>query len=186
MRRISVVNAQRLDRLSNPRDRFDLKATLASGFPYGLSHASTLAGLLAQSMQDALPKKGLITDLDNTLWNGIVGDAGAQAVWWDLDHHSQIHGLYQQFLNTLAQEGVLVAVASKNDFPVVEEVFRRNDILLPRERVFPWAVDWQSKSKAMAEILKTWNVDPDSVVFVDDNPAELAEVQTAYPQMECV
>jgi len=35
-------------------------------------------------------------------------------------------------------------------------------------------------------ILKTWNIGPDSVVFIDDSPIEVAEVQQAFPEMECI
>jgi len=35
-------------------------------------------------------------------------------------------------------------------------------------------------------VLSTWNVGPDSVVFVDDDPLELAEVQSAHPLVTCL
>ena len=47
------------------------------------------------------PKKGLITDLDDTFWSGLVGEVGADKVCWDLANHAQVHGLYQQVLRAL-------------------------------------------------------------------------------------
>ena len=47
-------------------------------------------------------------------------------------------------------------------------------------------VSWGPKSEAVARILKTWNVGPDSVVFVDDSPLELAEVKASHPEVECI
>jgi FkbH-like protein len=38
----------------------------------------------------------------------------------------------------------------------------------------------------VGRILKAWNIAADTVVFVDDSPMEVAEVQAAYPQMECL
>ena len=67
------------------------------------------------------PKKGLITDSDDTLWNGIVGEIGPENVSWDLASHHQVHGLYQMLLAALAEEGVLIGVASKNAPAVVKE-----------------------------------------------------------------
>jgi len=57
--------------------------------------------------------KGLITDLDGTLWLGIVGETGVAGVSWSLAEHAQIHGLYQQLLRHFSEMGVLLAVASK-------------------------------------------------------------------------
>lgn len=183
--RARIISEQTLNALSPPSERLNVKSTWLAGFPYHTAHAATLARLLADVMQNPLPKKGLITDLDDTLWSGIVGDDGVRNISWDLDHHSQAHGLYQQFLRTLSEEGVLVGVASKNDPAVVEAAFARADLLLPRERVFPFEVGWGSKAQAVGRVLSMWNVNPESVVFVDDSPLELADVQAAHPTIEC-
>ena len=47
-------------------------------------------------------------------------------------------------------------------------------------------VHWHAKSASVGRILNAWNVGPDSVVFVDDSPAELAEVKAAHPAIECI
>ena len=131
-------------------------------------------------------KKGLITDLDDTCWKGILGDDGPCAVRWDLAGRAQAHGLYQQFLQALADRGVLIAVASKNDFTLVQEVFSRPDIRLRPRSVFPIEACWSPKSQSVARILKTWNIGADAVVFVDDSLLELAEVQAAHAGIECL
>ncbi|CAN5283791.1 hypothetical protein BH18ACI2_BH18ACI2_16730 [soil metagenome] len=184
--RIRLLNSQTLDLLSPPAERLSVKSDWQSGFPYQNAHAAALAGLLAQLLVNPLPKKGLITDLDDTLWRGIVGEVGAGAISWDLDRRSQAHGLYQQFLHTLAEEGVLIGVASKNEPAIVEEAFGRDDLLLAKEKIFPIEVSWGSKAQAVARILSVWNVAADSVVFVDDNPLELVEVKAQHPGIECL
>ena len=98
---VRIVDPQRLDTLSSSR-RLDVNSDLSAGFPYTLSHASALADLLAGLVLNRQPKKGLITDLDDTLWRGILGEVGVQGISWDLDNHSQIHALYQQLLHSLA------------------------------------------------------------------------------------
>src|SRR5271155_1101521 len=183
---ISIVNPQRLDRLSPPGVRFSVKSELKYGFPYELAHADVMAEQLVLLVQSRPSKKGLITDLDDTLWSGIVGEVGAQGVFWDLDHDGQMHGVYQQMLRSLAESGVLIAAASKNNPDAVAEVFRREDLLLPQKYVFPVDVNWGAKSQSVARILGTWNVGADSVVFVDDSPMELAEVRSAFPELECI
>jgi FkbH-like protein len=183
--RVKLVNPQLLDRRSDPGQRLDVTSELLSGFPYRLVHASAVAELLAGILAAPVPKKGLITDLDHTLWRGILGEDGPQGVSWDLDSGSQIHGLYQQFLNSLAGAGILVAIASKNDPALVEEALRRSELILDRDRVFPVEVHWGPKSGSVARILRAWNIAADSVIVVDDSPMELAEVQSVHPEIQC-
>jgi FkbH-like protein len=183
---VKMVNPEWLDLISPPADRLDVKSEVSSGFPFKLPHADAFAGLLALLVQGRAPRKGLITDLDCTLWKGILGEIGASQIFWDLDHHSHMHGMYQELLRSLAASGVLIGVASKNDPAQVEEAFNRPDLILRREHVFPFEVHWNAKSGSVARILDAWNIAADSVVFVDDSPAELAEVQAAHPEIECL
>ena len=183
---VKIVSSQRLDNTSPQADRFDAKAELNTGFPYSLSHADKLAGLIATLVKSPQPKKGLITDLDNTLWSGILGEVNPEGISWDLDHHTLRHGLYQQLLASLAESGILVGVASKNDPALVEEAFTNRQPALARERIFPLVANWGPKSESVRKIIETWNIAADSVVFVDDSPLELAEVKAAHPGVECI
>lgn len=183
---IRVLNSQRLDELSPVQARLDVQSELMAGFPYKLPHASAIAELLAGLIQNPTPKKGLITDLDDTLWAGILGELGTEGISWDLDQHTHMHGLYQQFLGSLASAGVLIAVASKNDPALVEKAFERKDLILSKENVYPLEVHWSRKSESAQRILKTWNIGPEAVVFIDDSPMEVAEVKAAFPEMECI
>jgi len=183
---IRILDSQALDSVSPPAARFDIKSEILSGFPYKLPHASALAQAMASLLQPRNSKKGLITDLDDTLWSGILGEVGVEGVNWSLDHHSHIHGLYQQFLSSLASAGVLIGIASKNDAALVQQAFDREDLLLKKEKVFPFEVHWHRKSDSVQRILKSWNIGPEAVVFIDDSPMEAAEVKAAFPTMECL
>ncbi|MGH9693595.1 MAG: HAD-IIIC family phosphatase, partial [Bryobacteraceae bacterium] len=183
---VLLLNEQRLNERSKPDERYDLRADLHAGFPYTLKHADALGEALAALLVSPQPKKGLITDLDDTLWLGLVGEEGHDGVAWDLASHAQLHGLYQQMLGALADQGVLIAIASKNSPEVVERALARPDLILACEKVYPVEVHWDAKSESVERILKTWNVDADSVVFVDDNRMELEEVRAVFPDMECI
>jgi FkbH-like protein len=183
---IAIVNAQRLAEASPADARFDLKSDVYSGLPYTVQHADRLAAQLVQTLLPPAPKKGIISDLDDTLWSGIVGEVGPDAVTWDLASHTQLHGLYQKLLGSLADSGTLIGVASKNDPAVVRQAFERPDLLLRPEDVFPIEVHWNAKSGSVTRILEAWNIAADSVIFVDDSPMELAEVAAAHPGIECV
>jgi len=164
----------------------DAKMELLAGFPYTLPFASDLAGALVDVLWQRTPLKGLITDLDETLWSGIAGEAGSEGVTWHQEHHTQTHGLYQQMLAHLADCGVLLAVCSKNEPAVAETTLARPDLFVRSEKFFPVCANWEPKSKSVARVLKAWNIAADAVVFVDDSPMELEEVKHAFPDITCL
>ena len=178
---VRVVNPQAVDGLSPLDRRLDLSSDIRAGFPYTLEHAAVLGRLAAELIRPEVRKKGIITDLDDTLWRGILGEEGVEGVSWDLARGTHAHGLYQEMLASLAEIGVLVAVASKNDPERVEQALRRKDLVLPRAAIFPIQAGWGPKSQSVQRILELWNIGADSVVFVDDSPLELAEVANAFP-----
>lgn len=178
---LSVINSNWLDEHSPRASRFDLKSDLLIGFPFTLPHAVQLASAFALNLAPRQPLKGIITDLDNTFWSGLVGEVGADAVRWDPATRYYLHGLFQKLLAALAEEGILIGIASKNDEAVVAEALRRQDLLISPDKIFPVEVHWSPKSESVTRILKKWNISADSVAFVDDTPLELAEVAEAHP-----
>ncbi len=181
--RCRVIDSQWLDTESPLAARHDAASDLRSGYPYQMEHAAKLAQGLAALLKPAAAKKGIITDLDNTLWHGIIGEDGVANVAWDLDHHALGHGLYQEQLAALADLGVLIAVASKNDAKIATQGLARTDLVVPTDKLFPVEANWGPKSESIRRILTAWNIHPDAVVFVDDSPTELAEVASAFPQI---
>jgi FkbH-like protein len=183
--RTRLINPQALDARSPLAARRDARGELLADFPYAAPHAAALAAQLASLLLPSTPKKGLITDLDDTFWKGIVGEIGVNQVAWDIDNKALAHGLYQQFLAALAAQGVLLAVASKNEAATVEEAFTREDLILTRDKLFPVEAHWNPKSGSISRILREWNIGADAVVFIDDSPHEVAEVREAHPEVEC-
>jgi FkbH-like protein len=181
---IRVLSPQKLDLRSTWSTRLDVASEIHFGFPYTCDHASTVGELLAELLRPRPPKKGLITDLDNTFWRGILGEDGVDGVSWDLDHGSHVHALYQGMLSSFAEIGVLVGVATKNDPDLVKQALQRKDLLVNAEVLFPVVSHWRAKSESVGQILQAWNIGADSVVLVDDSPMEIAEVQVAFPQIE--
>jgi FkbH-like protein len=52
--------------------------------------------------------------------------------------------------------------------------------------VFPIEATFGSKAEAVARVLRAWNIDAESVVYVDDSAIEIAEVEAAHPSIECL
>ncbi|MGB7762201.1 MAG: HAD-IIIC family phosphatase [Bryobacteraceae bacterium] len=184
--RVSGVRVLHPSRFEPPVASLDARMELIAGFPYTVPFASRLAASLVDVLCQPTPKKGLITDLDGTLWSGIAGEVGVEGISWSQEHHTQAHGLYQQMLGHLAGCGVLLAVCSKNEMTTAEAALARKDLFLNPESFFPICANWGPKSASVARILDTWNIAADAVVFVDDSPMELDEVRRAYPGMTCL
>ena len=181
---IRVVDLQRLDENSPTAQRRDIRGELRWHLPYSLEHASALCWCLARLIAPLPPKKGIITDLDDTLWRGLLGEDGVEGISWDLDHGSQRHALYQRLLASLGDLGVLLGVATKNDPERVEQALARQDLIVPAEMLLPIESHWGPKSESVERILDRWNIGPESVVFIDDSPLDLAEVAVAFPEMQ--
>ncbi|HYM78053.1 MAG TPA: HAD-IIIC family phosphatase [Candidatus Dormibacteraeota bacterium] len=181
-----VVHQDALAEISPMRERWDAKWDLASGFPYTVAHADALSSLMTAALVPAPRRKGIISDLDDTFWAGILGEIGVSGVSWTLEYGTQVHGLYQQLLASLAETGTLVAIASKNDPKMVEDALLREDLLARRKILFPIDAHWGAKSESVGRILEAWNVGAASAVFIDDSKLELAEVKSAFPEMECI
>jgi len=171
---------------SPPSSRLDPKMSLLTGFPYSIKHADAVASALVDLLFATPAKKGLILDLDETLWSGIVGEVGVDRVSWCMEDGSQVHAWLQQMLAQLAENGVLIAIASKNQSELVEQALSRKDLLVPRGALFPIIATWGAKSVAVQEIVRRWNIAADSVVFLDDTAMELSEVQSAVPGITCL
>jgi FkbH-like protein len=127
--------------------------------------------------------KCLVLDLDNTVWDGILGDVGPEGIQCaGEDYPGNAYAAFQRALLALRSRGVLLAVASKNDLALVEEAFReRTDMPLRPEHITDWEVHWGPKSESLLRIASQLNIGIESLVFLDDNPAEIALVKMALP-----
>lgn len=129
-------------------------------------------------------KKCLVLDLDNTLWGGIVGDDGVQNLILGRDHPVGEAFLdFQRYVKDLQRRGVILAVCSKNDMENAKEGFSHPDSILKLEDFSAFIANWNPKPGNMREIAAELNLGLDSLVFVDDNPAERALVADQLPEV---
>jgi len=116
--------------------------------------------------------KGLAVDLDNTLYDGVLGEDGPEGVVLTPGHEA-----LQRTLRGLREDGVLLALVSRNEPEDVDDLFaRRTDFPLRMEDFSARAVGWGAKSDGVAAAAETMRISTDAVVLVDDNAGELAEV----------
>jgi len=130
-------------------------------------------------------KKLLILDLDNTLWGGIVGDVG----WKNLrlgghDHLGEAFQDFQTKIKSLSKNGLLLALASKNDEKIAIEAIKKNpEMILSMNDFATHRINWDDKAKNISEMVADLNIGLQSVVFFDDNPAERDRVKKTLPEV---
>ena len=129
-------------------------------------------------------KKCLVLDLDNTLWGGVIGDDGLQNLILGKDHPvGEAYLDFQRYVKNLRRRGVILAVCSKNDEENAKEGFSHPDGVLKLEDFTIFKANWKTKPENIREIAAELNIGLDSIVFVDDNPAERALVEEQLPEV---
>lgn len=127
-------------------------------------------------------KKALVLDLDNTLWGGIVGDDGVEGLELGPDTSmGQVYVEFQEYIKAQKELGILLTVNSKNDPENADAGLRHPDSVLKPEDFVVIKANWNPKSENIKEIAAELSILPDSMVFVDDNPAEREIVQGQVP-----
>ena len=127
-------------------------------------------------------RKALVLDLDNTLWGGIVGDDGVENLEIGQETSmGQVYAEFQQYVKAQKDIGVMLNVNSKNEYDnAIAGLEHPDGILKPGDFILIRA-NWEPKSRNIVEIAEELNILPDSLVFVDDNPAEREIVKAQVP-----
>ncbi len=144
---------------------------------YGDVVARTVASLRGRA------RKCLVLDLDNTLWGGVIGDDGVHGI--ALGQGSAAGEAFlaiQQAALELRRRGVVLAVCSKNEEAAAKLPFREHpDMLLKEDDIAVFQANWTDKAANLRAIAETLNIGIDALVFLDDNPAERAQVRGELP-----
>ena len=132
-----------------------------------------------------LAKKLLILDCDNTLWGGVVGEEGLSGIKLAPDAEPAKHFYrVQQHIVELHRRGVMIALCSKNNEEDVWEVLDKHPhALLEKSHLVGWRINWDDKASNIASLVRELNIGMDAVVFVDDNPRELALIAQRLPDI---
>ncbi len=130
-------------------------------------------------------RKCLVLDLDNTLWGGVIGDDGVDGI--ALGQGSAAGEAFlaiQQTALALRERGIILAVCSKNDDDVARGPFRHHpDMPLKEAHIASFVANWGDKATNLRAIASALNIGLDSLVFLDDNPVERAQVRRELPMV---
>lgn len=113
--------------------------------------------------------KLVIWDLDDTFWKGTITEGGAE-----------IPAEHRKLLSDLTDIGIVNSICSKNDWDVVAPVLEKEG--LAQFIVFP-SVNWNPKGNRIKQLIADMQLRPANVLFLDDNPSNLAEAKHACPEL---
>ncbi|KIF73260.1 FkbH [Streptomyces sp. 150FB] len=116
--------------------------------------------------------KCLVWDLDNTLWQGTLLEDGEVLLAEEV----------RRVVAELDRRGILQAVSSKNDHGPAWE--RLEQLGLAEYFVLPH-IGWGPKSDSVRAIADRLNFAHGAIAFIDDSPAERAEVVFHLPEVRC-
>lgn len=116
--------------------------------------------------------KCVIWDLDNTLWDGILVEDGAEKL--------VLKPGILEVIQELDRRGILQSVASKNNHDEAMQLLERLGL---KEMFLAPQISWNAKSASVREIARQLNIGLDSLLFVDDSEFELAQVAAAVPEV---
>ncbi len=129
-------------------------------------------------------KKVLVLDCDGVLWGDVVGEVGVGGILLGGDGVGRAHRDVQRAAKRLACAGTVLALASKNTAADVWEAFDRHpDMVLTRNDIAAWRIDWTEKAANLVEMAKDLDLGLESFVFLDDNPFERDKMRLALPQV---
>src|SRR6185437_5602000 len=128
-------------------------------------------------------RRCLVLDLDNTLWGGVIGDDGVEGI-----RIAQGDPIGEAFLSVqrtallLRQRGVVLAVSSKNSDEIARQAFRKHpEMLLREEHLAVLQANWTDKATNIKAIAEQLSLGLESLVVLDDNPAERALIRQMLP-----
>jgi FkbH-like protein len=135
-----------------------------------------------------LSRKVLVTDLDNTLWGGVIGEDGLDGIRVGPGSpEGEAYLNLQHYMLDLKRRGILLAVCSKNNLEDAQLPFLRHaHMALRLEDFAAFHANWEDKAANLQAIARELSLGLDSFVFFDDNPLEREWIHSQLPQVAVV
>jgi len=131
-----------------------------------------------------LNKKCIVLDLDNTLWGGIVGEDEFDGIELGQTSNGKAFVEFQKYLLSLWQQGIILAINSKNNFEDAIKVIREHpDMVLKEEHFASLQINWNDKAQNLKAISEELNIGLGSIVYFDDDPVNQERIKQEIPEV---
>ena len=120
----------------------------------------------------------LTIDLDNTLWQGVLGEDGVNKIKLNLHQRKSL-----EILNSLSKKGFLISIHSRNNekeaLKAINCKFKKNKYFLKNSLKF---INWDSKVNTIKKAIKVVNFSNLNTIFLDDNISEIKQMEKVLPK----
>lgn len=165
----------------------DQKLWLMAKIPFDLNCMPIFSEYVMRIVGNKLgkSKRCLICDLDNTLWGGVIGDDGLDGIRiGNGDPVSESYLDLQKTIYEIRNRGVALAICSKNNEENALLPFKKHPEMILKEKHFAIIqANWTDKASNIKHISKSLSLGLESMVFLDDNPVERAQVRQELPEV---
>ena len=179
IKNVFVIRSSAFLNVFNLQEYFDNHSNELGHIPYTDIFYSSLGTLIYRKIFSIKRNiyKVIALDCDNTIWKGVCGEDGVTGI-----QISESYKFLQQFMVNQIEAGMLVCLCSKNNEEDVFEIFdKRDDMILKRDHLVSWKLNWKLKSDNLKVLAEELNLGLDSFIFIDDNPVECGEVKINCP-----
>jgi FkbH-like protein len=126
-----------------------------------------------------ITKKCVVVDLDNTLWQGVLGEDGFDKII--------INKSLQEYLLDLFNKGIILAINSRNNQEeALQAIETHPEMILRKKHFAAWQINWGDKVSNMLELAKELNIGVDSFAFIDDDSFQQNLVIEALPEVAVI
>lgn len=127
--------------------------------------------ILKKIPKPAKKVKCVAWDLDNTIWDGVIGDDGDNVI---------VNNKAIELIKNFDARGILNTIVSKNTYEIAWSKIQKlgiDDYFL-----YP-AINWGRKSHSLEKIANELNINIDTFAVIDDSAFERKEIKSRLPQV---
>ena len=189
--RVQILDLDRISARFGRQNMIDTKLYYLAKMEWSEYFLPSIADEIVRHLKASqnMTQKCLVLDLDNTLWGGVVGEDGPLGVkiGTNTDPISEAFYDFQQTILSIKNRGILLAICSKNNIADVKEVFEiRREMPLKFSDFSVKQINWDNKHENIVKIANSLNIGLESLVFIDDNPAECSLIEQMLPDVKTV
>ena len=196
-------NKNKLDNLINYIEMINLKNFIVINFfklgskkPLDIKREKIFKNYLTVDTQLILAKiiKNILTiltnadvrlaciDLDNTCWNGVIGEDGLKKIFLDIYQKKSLN-----FINKLiGKTGLIVSIHSKNNEKLgIKGINNKlGKYANVRNKSFKY-INWDAKINSIKKITKIVNFSKNNIIYLDDNISEIKQINKFLLKKNC-
>jgi FkbH-like protein len=126
--------------------------------------------------------KVIATDLDNTLYNGVLGEDGYENL-----RQSEVQKDFVSWLFQQKNLGIMIVLVTRNEPEDVQELFVKRKDFSNFISLFDFIyASWEPKENMIQKMLEVTRISQETVLFIDDSYSEIEKVENTFNMINSV